>query len=125
MPILVGGISHCNCYCRNVGEELAEEGDHVGAMGAIAQTKFITQVRREGEERGGEGKGREGKERGGEGREGEGKGRGDDVVCLWITIIHCWCWPLINSSDYEEKCNPKLHSNCYCHQTCGQFNGTL
>ena len=72
--------------------------------------------------------GREGKRRREEGREekeGEGKGRGGDVVCLWIAIIHCWCWPLINSSDCEEKCNPKLHSNCYCHQTSGQFNGTL
>ena len=61
----------------------------------------------------------------GKGREGEGKGRGGDVACLWITIIHCWCWPLINSSDCEEKCNQKLPSNCYCHQTSGQFNGTL
>ena len=71
----LGGISHCNCYCRNVGEELAEEGDHVGAMGAIAQTKIITQVRRDGEERGGEGKGREGERRGGKRRRGEGERR--------------------------------------------------
>ena len=76
MPILVGGISHCNCYCRNVGEELAEEGDHVGAMGAIAQTKFITQVRRDG--RGGEG--REGKGKREEGREEKERGRGEEVM---------------------------------------------
>ena len=68
-----------SCYCRNVGEELAEEGDHVGAMAAITQTKIITQVRREGEgrraERGEKGReqkgiewnGREGKRRRGEG----------------------------------------------------------
>ena len=55
--------SHCSCYCRNVGEELAEEGDHVGAMGAIAQTKLITQVRKDGE----------GKRRTGEGRRHEGR----------------------------------------------------
>ncbi len=29
---------------RNVGEELAEEGDKVGAAVATAQTKFISQV---------------------------------------------------------------------------------
>ena len=73
MPILVGGISHCNCYCRNVGEELAEEGDHVGAMGAIAQTKLITQVRKEGDERRRRGKEREGKGRERERREGKGR----------------------------------------------------
>ena len=32
-------------YIRNMGEELADEGDHVGAIAAIAQTKIITQVR--------------------------------------------------------------------------------
>lgn len=31
--------------CRNMGEELADEGDHVGALAAIAQTKIISQVR--------------------------------------------------------------------------------
>ena len=30
---------------RNMGEELADEGDHVGAIAAIAQTKLISQVR--------------------------------------------------------------------------------
>ena len=28
-----------------MGEELADEGDHVGAVAAVAQTKIITQVR--------------------------------------------------------------------------------
>ena len=111
MPILVGGISHCNCYCRNVGEELAEEGDHVGAMAAIAQTKIITQVRKEGEERGGEGreregKGREGKERGGKGREGERRGgKGRDMGLKYRVFTNCMDQSRILTS-YEKLLIP-------------------
>ena len=38
--------SICFSYslCRNVGEELANEGDQVGAAVATAQTKIISQV---------------------------------------------------------------------------------
>ena len=83
MPILVRDISHCNCYCRNVGEELAEEGDHVGAMAAIAQTKIITQVRREGRE-----EERRGKGRGGKGRKREGS-RGEAIILKFGVIMLC------------------------------------
>ena len=36
---------HC-VFFRNVGEELADEGDQVGAIVATAQTKIISQVSR-------------------------------------------------------------------------------
>ena len=78
-----------------MGEELAEEGDHVGALAAIAQTKIITQVRE----------------------------RESSVQALGAIPVPCTVRVTLSlSSDREEERDRELHTDRHSSQTPGPLN---